>query len=90
MVGANHYPRLPGPSFIRAGDEPIVSKALDIYGRGKLSHAELLKSNDINVVYLPTMTCVAFNVLPGSAGGDDTMCFDRSGQRVVLTYRAGD
>jgi hypothetical protein len=34
------------------------------------------------------MTCVGFNLLPGAAGGDDTMCLDKSG-KVVLTYRDG-
>jgi hypothetical protein len=47
------------------------------------------KSNSINVVYLPTMTCVGFNLLPGSVGGDDTVCLNKSGQRIVLTYMDG-
>jgi hypothetical protein len=70
--------------------DPIVDKALDIYGHGKVSREEIRRSNDINVVYLPTMTCVGFNLLPGTLGGDDTMCFDPSGQRVVLQHRNGD
>lgn len=67
-----------------------MNKALDIYGHGKVSREDLRKSFDLNVVYLPTMTCVGFNLLPGTAGGSDTMCFDKSGQRVVLKYRNGD
>jgi hypothetical protein len=51
---------------------------------------EIRQSNDINVVYLPTMTCVGFNLLPGTAGGDDTICLDKSGQEVVLKYRDGE
>ena len=69
-------------------DDPIVEKALDVYGHGKLSREAILKSNDLNVVYLPNMTCVGFNLLPGTAGGDDTMCLDKTG-KVVLTYRDG-
>lgn len=70
--------------------DPIVDKALDIYGHGKLSREAIRRSHDLNIVYLPTMTCVGFNLLPGTAGGDDTMCLDKSGQHVVLTYRNGD
>jgi hypothetical protein len=73
-----------------AFNDPIVDKALDIYGNGKLSRESIRKSSDLNVVYLPTMTFVGFNVLPGAAGGDDTICLDKSGQRVVLKYRDGD
>jgi hypothetical protein len=70
--------------------DPIVDKALDIYGHGKVSRERLRKSYDLNVVYLPSMTCVGFNLLPGTAGGDDTICLDKSGKRVVLTYTNGD
>ena len=70
--------------------DPIVDKALDIYGHGKLSRDAVRKSRDVNVVYLPSMTCVGFNLLPGTAGGDDTICLDKSGTRVVLAYRDGD
>ena len=70
--------------------DPIVAKALDIYGHGKLSRGAIRKSYDLNVVYFQAKTCVGFNVLPGTAGGDDTMCLDKSGQHVVLTYRSGD
>jgi hypothetical protein len=80
----------PARSSIRASEEPIVNKALDIYGHGKISRKDLRKSFDLNVVYLPSMTCVGFNLLPGTLGGDDTICFDKSGQRVVLKYRNGD
>jgi hypothetical protein len=68
--------------------DPLVERALDLYGHGKLSREAIRKSNDLNVVYLPNMTCVGFNLLPGAAGGDDTMCLDKSG-KVVLTYRDG-
>jgi len=73
-----------------ASNDRIVDKALDIYGHGKLSREGIRRSYDLNVVYLPNMTCVGFNLLPGTAGGDDTMCLDKSGQHVVLTYRDGD
>src|SRR4051812_13610378 len=80
----------PQATHVRPSEEAIVNKALDIYGHGKVSREDLRKSFDINVVYLPTMTCVGFNLLPGTAGGDETMCFDKSGQNVVITYRNGD
>ena len=77
------------PSHIRESDEAIVNKALDIYGKGKVSRADLLKTYYINVVYLPTMTCVGFNLRPGTLGGDETMCFDEHGKQIV-SYRNGD
>lgn len=70
-------------------DDPIIDKALDFYGHGKLSRVAIRKSYDLNVVYLPTMTCVGFNLLPGTAGGDDTLCLDETG-KVVLTYTNGE
>jgi hypothetical protein len=73
----------------RTPDDPIVNKALDIYGKGKVSRSDLLRSYDVNVVYLPNMTCVGLNLRPGTAGGDDTMCFDKS-EKLVLTYVNGD
>src|SRR4051794_2944474 len=76
-------------THVRPSDEPIVNRALDIYGHGKVSRAALRRSYDINVVYLPTMTCVGFNLRQTTAGGDDTMCFDKSG-KLVLTYTNGD
>ena len=76
-------------THVRASEEAIVNKALDIYGHGKVSREELRRSYDINVVHLSTMTCVGFNLRPGTAGGDDTMCFDRS-DNLVLTYTNGD
>ena len=75
---------------IRTSDEPIVDKAQDIYGHGKVSREDLRGSYDINIVYLPQMTCVGFNLRPGTAGGDDTLCLDKAGQRVVLHYTNGD
>lgn len=76
-------------SHIRGSDEALVNRALDIYGHGKVSREDLRKSYDIAVVYLPEMTCVGFNLKPGTAGGDDTMCLDGSG-RVVAFYTNGD
>jgi hypothetical protein len=87
-LGANRQPS--DPSFVRAADEPIVNKASDFYGRGKVSREALREANNIDVVYLPTMTCVGFNTLPRTLGSDDTVCLDKSGQRVVLTYRDGE
>jgi hypothetical protein len=77
-------------AHVRASDEQIVNKALDIYGHGKVSREDLRRSYDINVVYLPQMTCVGFNLKPGTAGGDDALCLDKAGQRVVLQYTNGD
>ena len=88
MVRSSEWMRPTAPRT--AFRDPVVDRALDIYGHGKLSREAIRKSYDINVVYLPTMTCVGFNLLPGTAGGDDTMCLDKSGQRVVLKYRDGD
>lgn len=73
---------------VRPSDQNIVNHALDVYGDGKMSRQELLSSNYISVVYLPKMTCVGFNLRPGTAGGDDTLCFDENG-RKVLSYRNG-
>ncbi len=81
--------RQPRQPLIRASDEPLVNRALDIYGHGKVSREDLRKTFDLAVVYLPKMTCVGFNLKPGTAGGDETMCLDASG-RVVLFYRNGD
>lgn len=78
------------PTHVRASDDQIINKALDIYGHGKVSRENLRKSYDLNVVYLPQMTCVGFNLRPGTAGGDDTLCLDKAGQRVVLQYTNGD
>jgi len=69
--------------------DPIVERAIALYGHGKISLDRVRKSNDINVVYLPTMTCVGFNPLPGTVGGGDTVCLDKSGQRIVLAYMNG-
>ena len=74
---------------VRESDQAIVNHALDVYGKGKISRKDILQSNDIAVVYLPDMTCIGFNVRAGTAGGDETMCFDRNG-RKVLGYRNGD
>jgi len=80
----------PEKSHIRESDEAIVNKALDFYSHGKVSRESLRKTHDINVVYLPEMTCVGLNLKARSAGGDDTVCLDKSGQRVVLQYTNGD
>lgn len=74
---------------VRESERPIVSRALDIYSKGKVSREHLLRDVDPVVVYLPNMTCVGLNLKPGHAGGDETMCFDRDG-RQVLYYRNGD
>jgi hypothetical protein len=73
----------------RVRDDPIVNKALDIYGKGKISRAHLRAEYDINIVYLPKMTCVGLNLRPGTVGGDTTMCFDKSG-RFLGYYIDGD
>jgi hypothetical protein len=78
-----------GSCPLRETDEPLINHALDLYGKGKATRDELRRSFDLAVVYLPNMTCVGFNLKAGSAGGDETMCFDKKGQKV-LTYRNGD
>ena len=89
-IGEYHRWHTSEPSFISPSAEPIVNRALDIYGHGKVSREGLRRSYDINVVYLPTMTCVGFNLLPQTLGGGDTMCLDKSGQRVVQWYHNGE
>jgi hypothetical protein len=75
----------PSPCFHATANDPVVDRALDLYGHKKVSRSALRKSLDINVVYLADMTCVGLTDLPGTAdGGTDTWCFDKSGQRVVL------
>lgn len=76
-------------SHIRESDEPIVNKALDDYGKGKISRTDLLKTYDVVIVYLPNMACVGFNLRGGMAGGDETFCYDKVGRKVV-SYRNGD
>ena len=67
-----------------------VERAIELYsGNGKISRAEVFRRVDPVVVYLPDMTCVGMNLRRGVVGGDSTVCFDKSGRRV-LTYRIGD
>ena len=74
---------------VRQSEQALVNRALDIYSKGKVTRAELLKTYDPVVVYLPKMTCVGLNLKPGIAGGDTTMCFDRS-ERFLGYYVNGD
>ena len=74
---------------VRESDAAIVNRALDVYGKGKVDRDQLRRSFDIAVVYLPKMTCVGFNVKAGTAGGDETLCFDKTG-REVISYSNGD
>jgi hypothetical protein len=61
---------------------------MDTFRHGKSSREALRRRYHINVVYLPTMACVGFNLMPPALGGDQTMCFDKTG-KLVLTYRDG-
>jgi hypothetical protein len=81
--------RQPDAPHIRPSEQALVNHALDIYSKGKVSRAELLKTYDPVVVYLPKMTCVGLNLRPGIAGGDTTMCFDRS-NKFLGYYVNGD
>jgi hypothetical protein len=87
LIGSSKYVR-PAPCYAGPLNDPIVNKALDLYGNGVMSREEVRTSVDVNVVHLRDMTCVGFNLLPGTAGGSDTMCLDHSGKRV-LSYRTG-
>src|SRR4051794_3299794 len=63
----------------RLKQTPLVNKALDLYGHGKVSREDLLRSYNPTVVYLPTMTCIAMKSRRAFAlGGETTMCFDKS------------
>ena len=70
-------------------DEPIVNKALDAYGHGKISHADLLKSLQPMIVYLPDKTCVGLRPRDVRLGGEDTLCFDKAGERLLFYYNTG-
>ena len=74
---------------IRESEEALVNRVLDSYGKGKVSREQLRRSFDISIVYFPTMTCVGLNLKAGTAGGDETICFDRQGQEI-FRYRNGD
>ena len=74
---------------VRPSEQALVNRALDIYSKGKVTRAELLKTVDPVVVYLPKMTCVGLNLKPGTMGGDTTMCFDRAG-KFLGYYVNGD
>jgi hypothetical protein len=67
---------------------PIVNKALDLYGHGRLSRERLLRTYTPVVVGLPRMTCVAMKPRRPQAGGEDTMCFDATG-RLLFIYNGG-
>ena len=69
--------------------DPIVERALQLYGKGRITPEQLRKTFEISVVYLPNMTCVGFNLKSGTLGGDETWCFDKSG-RKILSYVNGD
>jgi hypothetical protein len=73
---------------IRDSDRAIVNRALDAYGKGKISRETVLGSSNVQVVYLPHMTCIGFNLKHGTVGGDETLCFDDDG-RQVLSYTNG-
>jgi hypothetical protein len=68
---------------VRPSEEAVVNKALDLYGKGRLSRAEILKNVTPVVVYLPDMTCVGLNLNEGVLGADTTLCFDEAGKQVV-------
>ena len=74
----------------RAAQLPLVNRALDLYGHGKVSRADLLRSYNPVIVYLPEMTCVAMKPRKAFAGGEDTMCFDKDETRFLFYYRNGD
>jgi hypothetical protein len=69
---------------------PLVNKALDLYGHGKVTREDLLKRYDPTVVYLPNMTCVAMKPRRPFVGGEDTMCFDKNERRFLFYFTNGD
>ena len=79
----------PTEGRIRPSDQPLVDRALYIYGKGKISPSKILEDVEPAVVYLPQMQCVGLNLKAGVAGGDTTICFDYKG-RHVLSYVSGD
>lgn len=70
-------------------DEPVINRALDAYGHGKVSRADLLDTFQPMVVYLPDKTCVGLRRRKVSLGGEDTMCFDKAGERLLFYYNTG-
>jgi hypothetical protein len=70
----------------RQTNEIVVNKALDLYDHGKTSRENLRKDFDIVVAHLPNMTCIGLKQKPGVSGADETMCFDKSGRRLVFQY----
>lgn len=75
--------------WVWSADQSIVNKALDEYGQGKISRADLLKAYQPMVVYLPDKTCVGMRRRNVSLGGEDTMCFDKAGERLLFYYNTG-
>ena len=72
--------------------EALVNKALDLFGRGRVSREYLLKTYDASVVYLPDKTCVGIKPRKpnlANLGGEDTLCFDKTEQRLLFTYSTG-
>jgi hypothetical protein len=81
----------PSPqNYFWAARTPIVDKALDLYGQGKVSRSDLLRKYQPVVVDLPNMTCVAMKFRTPAAGGEDTMCFDKEERRLLFFYTSGD
>jgi hypothetical protein len=74
----------------RLEQPPFVNKALDLYSHGKVSRGYLLSRYAPTVVYLPNMTCVAMKPRKPFAGGEDTMCFDKSERQLLFYYTNGD
>ena len=74
------------PAPYAYSDQPLVDRALDIYGGGTRSRKELLRKVYPVVVRLPEMTCVGLNPRPGRMASATTICFRDSDGTVVLTH----
>jgi hypothetical protein len=80
LAGCTVQPQSP---HVRASEQDIVNRALDVEANGKVSRDYILKSVDPVVLYLPDMTCVGLNLRRGVLGGNTTICFDNTGKKVI-------
>ncbi len=74
------------PSPYALAEQPLVDRALDIYGAGTLTRKESLRKVYPVVVRLPEMTCVGLNPRLGRMAHATTICFRDSDGTVVLTH----
>lgn len=66
----------------RKADRELVERAIKDYAKGKVSRDFVLESHDPSVVHLEDRDCVGLNLRKDYAGGDTTLCYNRSGKLI--------